>query len=183
MGLPVGRVLIRSAELSGVAQYAYAATAPAEARLSFLTGACPLNLDGSTAGFGGYSAQASKALENLVIAREAAGARLDDDLSTRVPAASSNQSDLVKEGAVIRDAFGTHAVPSTFLGVTVSATQISSSRSTSRSRSRPSLPLSTDKAVPETVPFAGGSCLVNLVVGVLGVVVDSGTSNGFAVVK
>ncbi len=89
-------VLIRSAELSNVAQYAYAATAPAEARLIFLAGACPLNLDGSTAGVGDYSAQASKAMENLVIALHAAGARLDDVLSTRVLVASSNQSDLVK---------------------------------------------------------------------------------------
>lgn len=75
-------VLIRSAELSDVAQYAYAATAPAEARLIFLAGACPLNLDGSTAGVGDYSAQTSKAMENLVIALHAAGARLDDVLST-----------------------------------------------------------------------------------------------------
>ncbi|MET7313750.1 RidA family protein, partial [Streptomyces sp. NPDC005571] len=41
--------LIRSASLSDVAEYAYAATAPAESRLIFLAGACPLNDDGSTA--------------------------------------------------------------------------------------------------------------------------------------
>lgn len=34
-----------------------------------------------------------------------------------------------------------------------------------------------------TFPFAGGLCLVNLVVGVLGVAVGSGKSNGFAVVE
>ena len=102
-----------------MAQYAYAATAPAEARLIFLAGACPLNLDGSTAGVGDYSAQASKAMENLAIALHAAGARLDDVLSTRVLVASSNQNDLVKAWAVIREAFGTHDAPSTLLGVTV----------------------------------------------------------------
>jgi len=118
-GMSQNVVLIRSAELSNVAQYAYAATAPAEARLIFLAGACPLNLDGSTAGVGDYSAQASKAMENLVIALHAAGARLDDVLSTRVLVASSHQSDLVKTWAVVREAFGTHDVPSTLIGVTV----------------------------------------------------------------
>ncbi|WP_238589384.1 hypothetical protein [Pseudonocardia sp. HH130629-09] len=41
--------LIRSARLSDVAEYAYAATAPADARLIFLAGSCPLHADGSTA--------------------------------------------------------------------------------------------------------------------------------------
>ncbi|WP_104087642.1 MULTISPECIES: RidA family protein [unclassified Cryobacterium] len=111
--------LIRSAELSDVAQYAYAATAPAQSRLIFLAGACPLNLDGSTAGVGDYSAQASKAMENLVIALHAAGTRLDDVLGTRVLVASSHQSDLVKAWAVVREAFGTHDVSSRLLRVTV----------------------------------------------------------------
>ena len=112
-------VLIRTAELSDVAQYAYAAAARADARLIFLAGACPLNLDGSTAEVGDYPAQASKAMENLVIALKAAGAQLDDVLSTRVLVASSNQSDLNKAWALVREAFGTHDVPSTLLGVTV----------------------------------------------------------------
>jgi enamine deaminase RidA (YjgF/YER057c/UK114 family) len=111
--------LIRSADLSDVAQYAYAATAPADARLVFFAGACPLNLDGSTAGVGDYAAQAGKAMENLAIALKAAGAQLDDVLSTRVLVASSNQSDLVEAWAVIRAAFHGHDVPSTLMGVTV----------------------------------------------------------------
>ena len=57
--------LIRSATLSGVAEYAYAATAPAGSRLIFLAGACPLNADGSTAAVGDYAGQAAKAFENL----------------------------------------------------------------------------------------------------------------------
>ena len=118
-GMSHNVVLIRSAELSDVAQYAYAATAPAEARLILLAGACPLNLDGSTAAVGDYSAQAGKAMENLVLALKAAGARLEDVLSTRVLVASSNRSDLVEAWAVVREAFGTHDVPSTLLGVTV----------------------------------------------------------------
>ena len=111
--------LIRSAELSAVAEYAYAATVPAEARLIFLAGACPLNLDGSTAGVGDYAAQAGKAIENLIIALGAAGARLEDVVSTRVLVASSKQGDLVEAWAVVREAFGEHDVPSTLMGVTV----------------------------------------------------------------
>ncbi|TFD76986.1 RidA family protein [Cryobacterium fucosi] len=111
--------LIRSADLSDVAQYAYAATAPAEARLIFLAGACPLNLDGSTVGVGDFAAQADKAMENLVTALRAAGAQLEDVLSTRVLVASSNQSDLVDAWAVVRAAFGQHDAPSTLMGVTV----------------------------------------------------------------
>ncbi|TQO20224.1 enamine deaminase RidA (YjgF/YER057c/UK114 family) [Rhodoglobus vestalii] len=111
--------LIRSAELSDMAQYAYAATAPAGARLIFLAGACPLNLDGSTAGAGDYAAQATKAMENLLIALHAAGAELDDVVSTRVLVASSRQSDLIEAWTVIRGAFGDHDAPSTLMGVTV----------------------------------------------------------------
>ena len=111
--------LIRSADLSDVAQYAYAATAPANARLVFFAGACPLNLDGSTAGVGDYAAQAGKAMKNLDLALQAAGAQLDDVLSTRVLVASSKQSDLVEAWTVIREAFGGHDAPSTLMGVTV----------------------------------------------------------------
>lgn len=111
--------LIRSADLSDVAQYAYAATVPANTRLVFFAGACPLNLDGSTAGVGDYAAQAGKAMVNLDLALKAAGAQLDDVLSTRVLVASSKQSDLVEAWTVIREAFGGHDAPSTLMGVTV----------------------------------------------------------------
>ena len=111
--------LIRSADLSDVAQYAYAATAPAEARLIFLAGACPLDLDGSVVGVGDYVAQAGKAMENLRFALKAAGAQLDDVVNTRVLVASSRQKDLVDAWTVVREAFGQHDVPSTLMGVTV----------------------------------------------------------------
>ncbi|KFF58245.1 endoribonuclease L-PSP [Cryobacterium sp. MLB-32] len=111
--------LIRSTDLSDVAQYAYAATAPAEARLIFFAGACPLDLAGSTVGVGDYAAQAGKAMENLGLALKAAGAQLHDVLSARVLVASSKQSDLVAAWTVIREAFGEHDVPSTLMGVTV----------------------------------------------------------------
>jgi enamine deaminase RidA (YjgF/YER057c/UK114 family) len=89
--------LIRSASLSDVAEYAYAATAPAESRLIFLAGACPLNDDGSTAAIGDYAGQALKA-EGV---------------------ASARREDLVAAWEVVRDSFADHDVPSTLMGVTV----------------------------------------------------------------
>ena len=117
--MPRAVTLIRSAALSDVAEYAYAATAPADARLIFLAGACPLNEDGSTAAVGDYAGQAAKALENMKTALAAAGAGLEDVISTRVLVASSRREDLVTAWQVVRDTFGDHDVPSTLLGVTV----------------------------------------------------------------
>ncbi|MET9372632.1 Rid family hydrolase [Streptomyces sp. NPDC002992] len=111
--------LIRSSALSDVAEYAYAATAPAEARLVFLAGACPLNEDGSTAAVGDFAGQAAKAVENMRVALAAAGASLEDVISTRVLVASARREDLVTAWQVVRDAFGDHDVPSTLMGVTV----------------------------------------------------------------
>ncbi|MDF2667211.1 MAG: putative translation initiation inhibitor, yjgF family [Microbacterium sp.] len=117
--MPSAVTLIRSSTLSQVAQYAYAATAPAEARLIFLAGSCPLNADGSTAGVGDYAAQAASCIENLRTALAEAGAGITDVISTRVLVASWRQADLVTAWEVVRDAFGDHDVPSTLLGVTV----------------------------------------------------------------
>ncbi|MFI5774711.1 RidA family protein [Streptomyces sp. NPDC051658] len=111
--------LIRSSSLSDVAEYAYAATAPAESRLIFLAGACPLNEDGSTAAIGDYAGQTAKAVENMRIALTEAGASVEDVISTRVLVASTRQADLVVAWEVVRDAFGDHDVPSTLIGVTV----------------------------------------------------------------
>lgn len=117
--MPHAITLIRSASLSSVAEYAYAATAPAQSRLIFLAGACPLNEDGSTAATGDYAGQAAKTIENMRIALADAGASLEDVLSTRVLVASTRQEDLVAAWEVVRDSFGDHDVPSTLMGVTV----------------------------------------------------------------
>ena len=117
--MPHAVTLIRSTALSDVAQYAYAATAPAQSRLIFLAGACPLNDDGSTAAIGDYAGQAAKALENMRIALADAGASLEDVISTRVLVASARREDLVAAWQVVRDGFGDHDVPSTLMGVTV----------------------------------------------------------------
>lgn len=110
--------LIRSDRLSA-AEYAYAATAPAGTRFVFLAGSCPLNPDGSTAAVGDYAGQAAVCLDNLRTALEAAGATLQDVISTRVLVASSRREDLVAVWTVVGEAFGEHDVPSTLLGVTV----------------------------------------------------------------
>ncbi|MER5325891.1 RidA family protein [Streptosporangium roseum] len=117
--MPSAITLIRSASLSDVAQYAYAATAPAGSRLIFLAGACPLNEDGSTAAIGDYAGQAAKAIENMQAALTASGASLQDVISTRVLVASTRREDLVAAWEVVRDSFGEHDVPSTLMGVTV----------------------------------------------------------------
>ena len=111
--------LIRSAALSSVAEYAYAATAPAEARLVFLAGSCPLDADGRTVAVGDPAGQAAACVANLRQALADAGAELTDVVSTRVLVASSRQVDLVAAWEVVRDAFGDHDVPSTLMGVTV----------------------------------------------------------------
>lgn len=111
--------LIRSARLSDVAEYAYAATAPADARLIFLAGSCPLHADGSTAAAGDVAGQAAHAVENMRTALAESGASLSDVISTRVLVASSEQADLVAAWEVVRDAFGDHDPPSTLMGVTV----------------------------------------------------------------
>lgn len=111
--------LIRASNLSDVAEYAYAATAPKDARLIFLAGACPLNEDGTTAAVGDYAGQAAACVETMTRALVAAGATIEDVINTRVLVASSEQADLVAAWEVVRDAFGEHDVPSTLLGVTV----------------------------------------------------------------
>ncbi|SDQ81820.1 Enamine deaminase RidA, house cleaning of reactive enamine intermediates, YjgF/YER057c/UK114 family [Curtobacterium sp. UNCCL20] len=111
--------LIRSDALSDAAEYAYAATAPAGARLVFLAGACPLDQDGATVAVGDVRGQAAQCVENLRTALAAAGAGIDDLVQTRVLVASSQQADLVAAWEVVRAAMGDHDVPSTLLGVTV----------------------------------------------------------------
>jgi enamine deaminase RidA (YjgF/YER057c/UK114 family) len=117
--MPSSVELIRATTLSSVAQYAYAATAPKDARIIFLAGACPLNDDGSTAAIGDYPGQTAVCIETMSRALLAAGATIDDVISTRVLVASSNRADLVAAWKVVRDSFGEHDVPSTLIGVTV----------------------------------------------------------------
>ena len=117
--MPSAVQLVRSAALSDVAEYAYAATAPAGARLVFLAGACPLDADGRTVAVGDHAGQAGQCIANLRTALAAAGAGVDDLVQTRVLVATTEQQDLVAAWGVVRAAMGDHDVPSTLLGVTV----------------------------------------------------------------
>ncbi|WP_417217627.1 RidA family protein [Arthrobacter sp.] len=117
--MPSAVQLIRAPGLSDAVDYAYAATAPPQARLVFLAGACPLDAAGATLAVGDHAGQAAACLDTLSGALEAAGAGLHDVISTRVLVASTQRSDLVAAWEVVRDAFGDHDVPSTLLGVTV----------------------------------------------------------------
>ncbi len=116
--MPCSVELIRSQVLAAT-DYAYAATAPADARLIVLAGSCPLDEQGNTVAVGDYAGQAAACIETLRQALRDAGAGLADVLSTRVLVASTRQADLVTSWNVVRDAFGDHDVPSTLLGVTV----------------------------------------------------------------
>lgn len=115
--MPRAVTLVHTDKLSNAAEYAYAATAPAEARLVFLAGSCPLNQDGTTCGHGDIPAQAARCIENMRTALAAADATVEDVIATRVLVASSSQADLVAAWNVVRDAFGDHDVPSTLMGV------------------------------------------------------------------
>jgi len=111
--------LIRADTLSDVAEYAYASTAPADARIVFLAGACPIDDQGRTVAVGDVRGQAAQCVANLRTALAAAGAELEDLLSTRVLVATTRQDDLVAAWEVVRTAMGDHDAPSTLLGVTV----------------------------------------------------------------
>ena len=99
------------------APYHYAAVVD-DGRMVFAAGACPIDEDGVVVP-GGIEAQAQKAVENLFVALDAAGAAKDDVLKTTVYVASSAQPDLVRAWEVIAAAFAPARPPSTLLGVAV----------------------------------------------------------------
>lgn len=116
--MPSGHVsLIRCAELTERAPYAYAAVAADVSRLVFTAGACPLDESGAIVAVGDVAGQAEQAMANLVTALRAAGAGLTDVMKTTVYVASHRQDDLLAAWGVISAAFGDHDAPSTLLGV------------------------------------------------------------------
>ena len=110
--------LVRSDSLAGTVPYAYAAvTAPG--RTVWTAGACPLDERGTVVAPGDVAAQARRVMANLVVALDAAGARLTDVARSTVYVASADRADLVAVWDVVRAAFGDHDAPSTLLGVAV----------------------------------------------------------------
>ncbi|MBK1784710.1 RidA family protein [Prauserella cavernicola] len=110
--------LVRSSQLSSVAEYAYASAVSLSAeRLIFAAGACPLDAEGNTVAVGDVAGQAKQVMDNLDVALREAGATLRDVLKTTVYVASAKQDDLVVAWEVVRARFGDHDAPSTLLGV------------------------------------------------------------------
>ncbi|MGD0083015.1 MAG: RidA family protein [Acidimicrobiales bacterium] len=119
MTTPASVELIRPAELTERAPYAYAAVAHDVSRLVFTAGACPLDETGATVAIGDVAGQAEQAIANLTAALSAAGASLTDVVKTTVYVASNRQEDLLAAWEVVSRAFGDHDAPSTLLGVAV----------------------------------------------------------------
>ena len=109
--------LVRSPSLAD-APYAYAAIAPAGARIVGLAGACPLDAEGNTVE-GSFEEQTRAAFDNLVAALDAAGATVADILATRLLVSTTRREDLLSAWNVFRAAMGDHDAPSTLVGVTV----------------------------------------------------------------
>ena len=111
--------LIRCAELTDRAPYAYASVAEDVSRLVFTAGACPLDVAGETVCVGDVPDQARQVMANLATALRAAGAGLSDVVRTTVYVASDRREDLTAAWDVVAGAFGDHDAPSTLLGVSV----------------------------------------------------------------
>ena len=109
--------LVRTPELSDVAQYAYAASVRMPARLVFAAGACPLDAGGATVAPGDFVGQAHQVMTNLETALAAAGAGLSDVVKTTIYVASPERADLGAVWQVYRERFGDHDPPSTLVGV------------------------------------------------------------------
>lgn len=107
--------LIRSSQLTSHAPYAYASVAHGVSRLVFTAGACPLDEHGATVAPGNVAGQAEQAMDNLLVALQAAGADLVHVVKTTVYVASQRQEDLLSAWNVVSRHFGDHDVPSTLL--------------------------------------------------------------------
>jgi enamine deaminase RidA (YjgF/YER057c/UK114 family) len=111
--------LIRTSRLAARAPYAYAAVARDCSRLVFTAGACPLDEAGETVAPGNVAGQAEQVMENLLVALDAAGARLENVVKTTVYVASDDQNDLLAAWEVVSRHFADHDAPSTLVGVAV----------------------------------------------------------------
>jgi enamine deaminase RidA (YjgF/YER057c/UK114 family) len=111
--------LIRTSRLAARAPYAYAAVARDCSRLVFTAGACSLDESGQVVAVGDITEQAEQVMANLLVALDAAGARLENVVKTTVYVASDDQNDLIAGWKVVSRHFGDHDAPSTLLGVSV----------------------------------------------------------------
>jgi enamine deaminase RidA (YjgF/YER057c/UK114 family) len=85
----------------------------------FTAGACPLDEKGHVVCLGDLAGQARKALDNLLLALDAAGCGTEDIVKTTVYVATTDRADLETAWAIVEEVFGKRGPPSTLLGVTV----------------------------------------------------------------
>jgi enamine deaminase RidA (YjgF/YER057c/UK114 family) len=98
------------------APYHYTAVARG-GRTVFAAGACPIDADGAVQPAGDLEGQARLALENLLVALDAAGASPADLVKTTVYVAGESREDLVRAWNVIASGLDPARPPSTLLGV------------------------------------------------------------------
>lgn len=112
------RKLIAISALYAGVPYSYAAVAPAGSTV-FTAGACPLDANGDLVGPGDVARQTRQALDNLLVALDAAGCGPQDVVKTTLYVATSDDADLAVAWRLVEEVFGTEGPPSTLLGVTV----------------------------------------------------------------
>src|SRR5262245_27726802 len=110
-GMPVE--LVRSSQLTDAVPYAYAAVVPADARVVYTAGACPIDEHDEVVALGDVAGQARQVMDNLEVALAAAGTTLANVVRTTVYVASTDRADLVQAWNVVRERFGDHDPPST----------------------------------------------------------------------
>ena len=112
------RKLITASALYAGVPYSYVAIAPAGGTV-FTAGACPLDANGDVVGLGDLARQTRQALENLLVALDAAGCGPDDVVKTTVYVATTDDADLAVAWRLVEEVFGAQGPPSTLLGVAV----------------------------------------------------------------
>jgi enamine deaminase RidA (YjgF/YER057c/UK114 family) len=114
----VPRKLITASALYAGVPYSYVAIAPTGSTV-FTAGACPLDANGDVVGLGDLARQTRHALENLLLALDAAGCGADDVVKTTVYVATTDDADLAVAWRLVEEVFGAPGPPSTLLGVAV----------------------------------------------------------------
>jgi enamine deaminase RidA (YjgF/YER057c/UK114 family) len=114
----VPRKLIDSSALYAGVPYSYVAIA-SHGIAVFTAGACPLDANGDVVGRDDVAAQTRQAVDNLLVALDAAGCAAEDVVKTTVYVATSDHAELAVAWRLVEEVFGTQGPPSTLLGVTV----------------------------------------------------------------
>jgi enamine deaminase RidA (YjgF/YER057c/UK114 family) len=109
---------IDTAALYARVPYSYVGIAPPGSTV-FTAGACPLDAKGHVVCLGDLAGQTRKALDNLLLALDAAGCGAEEVVKTTVYVATSEGPELATAWRLVEEVFGKRGPPSTLLGVTV----------------------------------------------------------------